>query len=197
MGYCTVMKRNSDSDVAMRAAVNTIIVNENSGTIDSMAEQLTNVWQTHFQGSENNTGDLDAVAVLYKLMEKYIPGETYTAEAKDLVDLLDNELAPVYTLYDLNLYGPQFDIIPFLTQARTVAQSRPLHVVFRPCLDGSYVKADKYSNDEAIFRMEHICLPACTLYGATSTVLPKPSSPMPEGEWLEGITPKPWGVLDA
>jgi len=93
----------------------------------------------------------------------------------------------LYVIYDLSLRPPQFDFLCFMAQARTAAQGYDIHVVFVPREDGGYVLKGKYSDAEALYRLGHICIPACAIYGATYTVLPYREAPLPQGNFLKGV----------
>jgi len=201
------MGRSHEEDIAMRETLNKVIDAVNSGatytddidTSDAGGKILIDVWKTYFQGREIDQGDYDSLKSLVTLMVHGLSGYAHTVEAQDFLARFEDKhrlKVPYYALYDLSRHPPQYDFICFLAQAKTLAEHRPLHVVFLPGQDGRYVKYNKYSNDEAIYRMEHICLPACILYGVTCTVLPHRNSPQPEGEWLNGLNAGHDGIMN-
>lgn len=72
--------------------------------------------------------------------------------------------------YDAVKCPVTYDFIVFASMAKTVANGRPLHIVFVPRDDGSRSKPGKFTEDEADFRFRHIVLEAVHLFGATFTV---------------------------
>lgn len=76
--------------------------------------------------------------------------------------------------YDLSIGPVSYDFITFLVRARMAANDYgrgELHVVFVFDPDTKYrQKLSVYSHDEAEWRFNNICVPACGLVGATHTV---------------------------
>lgn len=95
-------------------------------------------------------------------------------------------------LYDLGDRPPQYDFFTFLAQIKTAVKGHSLHVVFVPSEEGGYAPVGKYGESEfneaeGLYRLIHICLPACMIYGVTHTILPSRDAPLPSGDWLEGV----------
>ena len=182
-----------DDDIALRAKINEFILKVNNDEGDSVSADIRNCWNENFRDLEDNPNQVDLVKCLAELVEHTLSGEACVLEAKSY---LERKNKPIYVLYDLQVLPPQYDVCTFLVQAKTLAQGRPLHVVFLPRSDGGYVIFGKYSDEEALYRLIHICVPLCILFGVTPTVMPRREAPLPLGDWLPEQKPGLKGVVD-
>lgn len=178
------------------ARLHDIFQSEKDGTLTSRVSDVEECWETYSHKIGGSVVYTELIRDFSRMMDFLIPESPAAHEAHEYLNLLNRYVEPIYILYDLSLWPPQYDFCTFLVSAKTVANGRPLHVVFAPGHDGSYVKSGKYSNEEAIYRMEHICLPLCFLFEVSSTVLSHREAPLPVGEWIQGVIPGYKGVKD-
>ena len=193
------MARTTEDDQRMRAEFNQVIALLNGGQRETALTQLESFWRTYFESAAVNLSDYDVLGSAARLMRQVMPESPVSAAADRLFQAFEdaNKLnRPYYARYDLSKWPPQFDVFSFLVQAKTLAGARPLHVVFVPGEGGYLVRTGKYSNDEAVFRMQHICFPACQVFGASATLLPTREAQVPDGDWLDDVSHDHRGVMD-
>ncbi len=190
--------RTEENDIAMRLAVNEVSSAWNERNVKLMRERAIATWNTFFAYDGYYSGDDDALSILLDTLKSVAPDHDTQAVNFETIRAENRKTdRVVYALYDLEKHPPQFDFFTFMTQAKTWAQGRHLHIVFMPTEQGHFVRPGKYSNSEAIYRFGHICLAACNLYSVSHTLLTSRDAKLPDGEWLDGLTAEYKAVVEA